>query len=87
MRALCWAVLTMSAMATGAAWWSAWHYQSVVIAIVASHGCWVTYQAVRAVIESHKLTCKRCNQWYPELMVSWCCERCFCESFEKQKSE
>ena len=58
MRTLCWAVLTISATATGASGWVAWHYQSVWMLIVTLHGCWVTYRALRAVIEAHKFIIK-----------------------------
>jgi hypothetical protein len=79
MKALCWALLTTAAIATGAGCWAAWHYQSVVIAMVALHGCWVTYQAVRAVIEAHGMTCRRCKRWQQELTASGYCELCFWE--------
>lgn len=91
MRALCWALLTMSAIATAVGWWAAWHCQSVTIAVVALYGCWMTYQAIRAVIEVHRLTCSRCKRWQPELTASGYCEgcfwECFCGCFGEQKSE
>ena len=84
MRSLCWALLAISATATGVACWAAWNYQSVVIAMVALHGCWVTYRSLLAVIESHKLTCRKCKRWQPELMASGCCERCLWKTIEEQ---
>ena len=84
MRSLCWGLLVISATATGAGGWAAWHYQSVWIAVVALHGVWVTYQALRAVIESHKLTCCKCKRWQPELTASGFCERCFWEMIQEQ---
>jgi hypothetical protein len=83
MRSLCWVLLVISSTATGAGGWAAWHYQSVWIALVTLHGCWVTWRAVRAVIESHKLTCVRCKQWQPELTASGYCERCFWGNFQR----
>lgn len=84
MRVLCWALLTISATATGAGCWAAWHYQSVWCAIVTIHGCWVTYQTLRAVIKAHKLTCRKCNRWQPELTASGYCEGCFWQAIEEQ---
>lgn len=66
MRAVCWGLLAISATATGVGCWAAWHYQSVVMAMVALHGVWVTCQAVRAVIETHGMTCCRCKRWQQE---------------------
>jgi hypothetical protein len=53
---------------------------------VTAHGCWVTYRSLRAVIESHRLTCSRCKQWQPELLASGCCERCFCDHWIEEVS-
>ena len=82
MRALCWVLLAISATATGAICWVAWYYQSVWCAIVTMQGCWVTYQAVRAVIESHGMTCRNCKRWQSELTASGFCERCFWGHFQ-----
>jgi hypothetical protein len=87
MRVLCWALLTISATAAGAACWLAWHYQSVVIAMVALHGVWVTHQALRAVIGAHRLTCRKCKRWQPGLTASGFCERCFCEQWIEGASD
>ena len=87
MRTLCWILLAISVTATGVASWLAWHYQTLWLAFVSSHGCWVTYQAVRAVIEAHGMTCRRCKRWQPELTASGFCELCFWESFKETQNE
>ena len=84
MRTLFWALLTISAIATGVACWLAWHYQSLWLAFVALHGVWVTWQAVRALIEALGMTCRRCKWWQQELTASGYCELCFWETIQEQ---